>query len=186
MAIEPSERLLTVNEVAERLRVHPITVRRHIKAGRLRAVRIGRSVRVSEAELSRLSSRSPRYEPGRQAAEPRSRVTDSAIAYPMRRSRPMKASPYDSSPDRDESDRRREIFEEMRAMRAKMAPLGMTTSELVREGRRELELRGPRWRKPFDEMRALRDQMKPLGISTSELVRQARAAREWMYEGDGQ
>ena len=50
MAIEPSEdRLLTVNDVAERLQVHPITVRRHIKAGKLRAVRVGRSGRFREA-----------------------------------------------------------------------------------------------------------------------------------------
>ena len=47
MAIERAgQRLLTVPEVAERLRVHPITVRRLIKAGRLPAVRIGRAVRV--------------------------------------------------------------------------------------------------------------------------------------------
>ncbi|MEX1254867.1 MAG: helix-turn-helix domain-containing protein [Dehalococcoidia bacterium] len=184
MAIERPERLLTVKEVAERLRVHPITVRRHIKAGRLSAVRIGRSVRVPEAELTKLSSPGPGYEPGRQTTEPRNRIAESAVAYPMRRSTPMRASTHDLSPDRDEGDRRREVFEEMRALRAKMAPLAMTTSELVREGRRELELRGPRWRKPFDEMRALREQMKPLGISTAELVRQARTAREWMYEGD--
>lgn len=52
MAIDRAdERLLTVNEVAERLRIHPITVRRHIKAGRLRAVRVGRSVRIREADV---------------------------------------------------------------------------------------------------------------------------------------
>lgn len=173
MAIEHSDRLLTVDEVAERLRVHPITVRRHIKAGRLRAVRIGRTVRVPEAELRKLSSGRPEYQQGRQTAEPHSGIGETAVTYHTRRNMPM-------------NDRRREIFEEMRGLRAKMAPLGVTTSELVREGRRELELRGPRWRKPFDEMRALREQMKPLGISTAELVRQARTAREWMYEGDEQ
>ena len=52
MAIDPNdERLLTVNDVAARLQVHPITVRRHIKAGKLRAVRVGRSVRIREAAL---------------------------------------------------------------------------------------------------------------------------------------
>jgi excisionase family DNA binding protein len=185
MTIDRSERLLTVAEVAERLRVHPITVRRHIKAGRLRAVRIGRSVRVPEAELRKLSSGSLAYEPGR-AAGSSGRIAESAVAYPTQRRGPVNASTYDLSPDRDQPDGRRAVFEEMRALRAKMAPLGMTASELVREGRRELELRGPRWRKPFDEMRALRRDMKPLGISTAELVRQARAARDWMYEGDGE
>ncbi len=38
---------LTVNEVANQLRISPMTVRRHIAAGRLHAVRIGRSIRIS-------------------------------------------------------------------------------------------------------------------------------------------
>lgn len=38
--------LLTVQEVARILRVTPITVRRHIADGTLRAVRVGRGVRV--------------------------------------------------------------------------------------------------------------------------------------------
>jgi excisionase family DNA binding protein len=44
-------RLLTVDEVAKRLRLHPITVRRHIRSGRLPATRIGRSVRVREEDI---------------------------------------------------------------------------------------------------------------------------------------
>jgi excisionase family DNA binding protein len=39
--------LLTVGEVATRLRVSPVTVRRLIKSGDLEAVRIGRLVRVA-------------------------------------------------------------------------------------------------------------------------------------------
>jgi excisionase family DNA binding protein len=39
--------LLTVGEVAARLRVSPVTVRRLIKSGTLEAVRIGRLVRVA-------------------------------------------------------------------------------------------------------------------------------------------
>ena len=66
MAIESAEdRLLTVAEVAERLRLHPITVRRHIKAGRLRAVRVGRAVRVRESDVQAFPRReiaqSPRW-----------------------------------------------------------------------------------------------------------------------------
>ena len=43
--------LLTVDEVARECRIHPITVRRHIAAGRLRAVRIGRRVRIRREDL---------------------------------------------------------------------------------------------------------------------------------------
>jgi excisionase family DNA binding protein len=42
---------LTVAEVARECRIHPITVRRHIAAGQLKAVRIGRSVRVRREDL---------------------------------------------------------------------------------------------------------------------------------------
>jgi excisionase family DNA binding protein len=38
--------LLTVKEIAQLLRVSPITVRRYIASGRLPAVRIGRGVRI--------------------------------------------------------------------------------------------------------------------------------------------
>lgn len=57
--MNPDDQLLTVNEVAERLRVHPITIRRHIKAGKLRAVRIGRAVRVRESDILALVTVTP-------------------------------------------------------------------------------------------------------------------------------
>ncbi|HEY1296398.1 MAG TPA: helix-turn-helix domain-containing protein [Chloroflexota bacterium] len=50
------QRLLTVREVAERVRSSPETVRRWIRSGRLRAVRPGGSklgYRVPESELHR-------------------------------------------------------------------------------------------------------------------------------------
>jgi excisionase family DNA binding protein len=43
---------LTVAEVAKRLRLHEMTVRRHIKSGRLHGVRAGRRIRVPEEELA--------------------------------------------------------------------------------------------------------------------------------------
>lgn len=43
--------MLTVNEVAEYLRVNPQTVYRKAKAGELPAVRIGRVIRFRKAEL---------------------------------------------------------------------------------------------------------------------------------------
>ncbi len=46
--------LLTVHEVAALLKVNPMTVRRYIAAGKLRAVRIGRSIRISRSALDDL------------------------------------------------------------------------------------------------------------------------------------
>ncbi len=52
MTAEPGdERLLTVTDVAKRLQVHPITVRRHIKAGKLRALHVGRNIRIRNDDL---------------------------------------------------------------------------------------------------------------------------------------
>ncbi|ACV05059.1 hypothetical protein [Thermus phage P23-77] len=45
-------RVYTVDEVARILRVHPLTVLRYIKRGRLRAKRIGRGYRITERELN--------------------------------------------------------------------------------------------------------------------------------------
>ena len=50
-AARPPGRLLTVEQTAERLAVCDRTVRRLIKAEALRAVRVGRSVRISEDDL---------------------------------------------------------------------------------------------------------------------------------------
>ena len=107
MAIESADELLTVAEVAERLRVHPITVRRHIKAGRLRAVRFGRSVRVRASDLE---------------------------SYLLSRAAPV-IRPRRWPPTPEEMERRRKIVEEMRARRDRRPPLGMTTAELVRLAR---------------------------------------------------
>ncbi len=49
-----NERLLTVRETADRLRVSPMTVRRRIDGGELRALQLGgpgRPVRIAEADL---------------------------------------------------------------------------------------------------------------------------------------
>jgi len=43
--------MLTVKQVAERLQVHPITVRRWIYSGKLRAVRTDGAVRIEESAL---------------------------------------------------------------------------------------------------------------------------------------
>jgi excisionase family DNA binding protein len=45
--------VLTVREVAAELRVSGMTVRRLVERGELRAIRVGRSVRIERAELDR-------------------------------------------------------------------------------------------------------------------------------------
>ncbi len=45
-------RLLTTKEVAQLLRKSPLWVRRQIRAGALRAVRVGREYRVREVDLA--------------------------------------------------------------------------------------------------------------------------------------
>ena len=47
-----SDEIYTVEQVAERLKLHPKTVLRFIREGRLRAVKVGRSWRILRAELA--------------------------------------------------------------------------------------------------------------------------------------
>src|SRR5260221_10467513 len=47
-------KLLRISVAAHELGLHPITVRRWIKAGRIQAVPMGREVRVPRAEVERL------------------------------------------------------------------------------------------------------------------------------------
>ena len=46
------ENLLNIKQVAFILKVHPLTVRRYIKEGSLKAVRIGGNVRIKESSLA--------------------------------------------------------------------------------------------------------------------------------------
>lgn len=45
------EQLLTVEEAAERLKLHPETIREHLRAGILRGIKKGRSWRIPESAL---------------------------------------------------------------------------------------------------------------------------------------
>jgi excisionase family DNA binding protein len=47
-----SERLLTIADVADRCQVSPRSVRRWIDDGRLKVIRLGRSIRVGERDLA--------------------------------------------------------------------------------------------------------------------------------------
>ena len=46
------ENLLNIKQVAFILKVHPLTVRRYIKEGKLKAIRAGGNVRVKESSLA--------------------------------------------------------------------------------------------------------------------------------------
>lgn len=54
METQPSPRLLTVNEVADVMRVSKMTVYRLIHAGELPAIRVGKSFRVPQGALDQL------------------------------------------------------------------------------------------------------------------------------------
>lgn len=45
------ENLLSVRQIAFILKVHPLTIRRYIKEGKLKAVRVGGNVRIKETDL---------------------------------------------------------------------------------------------------------------------------------------
>jgi excisionase family DNA binding protein len=50
-ALAMSEEVYTVEQFAERLKVHPKTVLRFIKEGRVRAVKVGRAYRILRSDL---------------------------------------------------------------------------------------------------------------------------------------
>lgn len=50
-----SEDIYTAEQCAERLKLHPKTVRRFIREGRLRAVKVGKSYRVLRSDLEALT-----------------------------------------------------------------------------------------------------------------------------------
>jgi len=57
------DRLLTVAEVADAMRVSNMTIYRLIKSGQLAAVRVGKNYRIRESDVNRyLSERSVRTE----------------------------------------------------------------------------------------------------------------------------
>lgn len=46
------DNLLNVNQVAFILKVHPLTVRRYLKEGKLKGIRIGGNIRIKESQLN--------------------------------------------------------------------------------------------------------------------------------------
>jgi excisionase family DNA binding protein len=49
------DNLLNVNQVAFILKVHPLTIRRYLKEGKMKAVSIGGNVRIKESQLQEFS-----------------------------------------------------------------------------------------------------------------------------------
>lgn len=45
------ETLLSVKQVAYIFKVHPLTIRRYIKNGKLKAIRVGGNVRIKESDV---------------------------------------------------------------------------------------------------------------------------------------
>ncbi len=112
-------KLLTVSEVAERLRLHEMTVRRHIKSGRLRAIRAGGRIRIGEDELlAFLSARKEHPE----------MTPEDIVAWASRKLTPAELAA------------RRRLGTEIREQRDKMEPLGMSTATLIRVSRRMNEV----------------------------------------------
>jgi len=107
--------LLTVNEVAKMLNLHEITIRRHINQGRLRAVKVGRQVRIRREDLEEFMK--PVY-----PAQPALRI-----------------QPTLEPPSEKELDRRKALVERILKRRAEMAPIDITAAELVKEGRKRRE-----------------------------------------------
>ncbi len=60
------ENLFNINQAAFILKVHPLTVRRYIKEGKLKAVRVGGSVRIKESQLQEFNKD---FSPGEQKAK---------------------------------------------------------------------------------------------------------------------
>ena len=111
--------LLTVNEVAQRLRLHEMTVRRQIRSGQLPAVRVGRRIRVREEDLEAFME-----PPGIRRDMTPEELREKIMATP--------------SPE--ELARRRRVTEEMRQLRESVGPIDIKTSTLVRVARRQDEV----------------------------------------------
>ena len=103
--------LLTVDETAVRLRVHPMTVRRHIKQGKLRAVRAGGRIGVKQEDLERF-------------LQP---------AGPMLQFSPPPEEPITPQ----ELARRAALYEATMRLRAEIGPIGLTSAVLIRQARAE-------------------------------------------------
>ncbi|MEK7605613.1 MAG: helix-turn-helix domain-containing protein [Patescibacteria group bacterium] len=61
------DNLFNVNQAAFILKVHPLTIRRYIKEGRLKALKVGGAIRIREKDLNEFNKD---YTPNTRAADP--------------------------------------------------------------------------------------------------------------------
>ncbi len=99
---------LTVREVAAVYRVNEITVRRHIRSGKLRAVKVGGRVRVRKEDAD-------------------------ALAQPARAT--WRLSLVIPEPTPEALAKRRELAERSRAFRKRVGPLDIDTTAIIRAAR---------------------------------------------------
>ena len=64
--------LLTVNQVAMLLKIHPLTIRRYIKEGKIKAIKVGDNVRITQVDLQSFCQV---YSPRRKSLKPRGATT---------------------------------------------------------------------------------------------------------------
>lgn len=73
------EQLFNINQAAFILKVHPLTVRRYIKEGRLKAVRIGGNLRIKESQLLEFNKDFTPYTRVNTQLPPRKRITSTKV-----------------------------------------------------------------------------------------------------------
>jgi hypothetical protein len=88
-----------------------MTIRRHIKQGRLKAIKVGRRIRVQREEVERFI----------RDAEPASGPIVPPLTYPSE----------------EEIARRRRLFADVMRLRDEIGPVGVSVTDLIHEGRAE-------------------------------------------------
>ncbi len=68
------DNLFNVNQAAYILKVHPLTIRRYIKEGRLKAVKVGGNVRIKESSLQEFNKDFNPTQQQEEATRPATRV----------------------------------------------------------------------------------------------------------------
>jgi excisionase family DNA binding protein len=115
MAHKPMD-VITVREAAAVLKVNPITIRRHIRSGRLAALRVGKQIRIERSAVE-------------------------SLARPVR---PVSARSDDrpyvfQRPGLDELARRKALVARILANREHLRIAPLTTADLVHLAREEAE-----------------------------------------------
>lgn len=73
------EQLFNINQAAFILKVHHLTVRRYIKEGRLKAIKVGGNIRIKESSLSEFNKEFTPYTRVNTQLPPRRKIISSKI-----------------------------------------------------------------------------------------------------------